>query len=164
MLANVTADDIELYLQERLRQRIRIKTRLGYKLGRLGKATTVHQEFRVLRRVLNVAVRKKLLPSNPCSGVEFPVTLTGLFRPHYVTWSEQQRIESNAPNHLRNTVRIITETGLRVYKELLSMKNEQLDLLNTKVLIADSKTPNGVAEFEIRCFWLDQVSISFQAN
>jgi integrase len=149
MLANVTADEIELYLQERLRQRIRIKTRLGYKLGRLVKATTVHQEFRVLRRMLNVAVRKKLLPSNPCSGVEFPVTLKGLFRPHYVTWSDQQRIESHAPEHLRNVVRIITEAGLRVYKELLSMKKEQVDLLNAKVLIADSKTPNGVAELAL---------------
>jgi len=149
MLANVTADDIELYLQDRLRQRIRIKTRLGYKLGRLVKATTVHQEFRVLRRMLNVAVRKKLLPSNPCSGVEFPVTLKGLFRPHYVTWSEQQRIESKAPEHLRSVVCIITETGLRIYKELLSMKKEHVDLLNAKVLIADSKTPNGVAELAL---------------
>jgi hypothetical protein len=37
----------------------------------------------VLRRILNVAVRKKLLPSNPCWGVEFPVAVKGLFRPHY---------------------------------------------------------------------------------
>ena len=59
------------------------------------KATTVHQELRVLRRILNAAVRKKLIPSNPCSGVEFPVMLKGLFRPHYVAWSEQQRIETH---------------------------------------------------------------------
>jgi hypothetical protein len=76
----------------------------------------------MLRRLLNVAVRKRLLPSNPCSCVEFPVALKGLFRPHYVTWSEQQQIESNAPEHLRNAIRIITETGLRVYKELLSSR------------------------------------------
>src|SRR5215471_15951428 len=37
------------------------------------KATTVHEEFRVLRRALNVAVRKKFLSANPCAGVEFPV-------------------------------------------------------------------------------------------
>jgi hypothetical protein len=43
---------------------------------------TVHQEFRVLTRVLNVAVSKRLLPANPCSGVEFPVRVKGLFRPH----------------------------------------------------------------------------------
>ena len=33
----------------------------------------------VLRRMLNVAVRKKLLPANPCLGVEFPVKVQGLF-------------------------------------------------------------------------------------
>jgi integrase len=149
-LASITADDIELYLRDRLRQRIRIKTRAGFGEGkRIVKATTVHQELRVLRRMLNVAVRKRLLPANPCSGVEFPVTLRGLFRPHYVSWTEQQRIEAHAPEYLRNIVRIISETGLRVYKELLPMKKEQLDFLNKTVWIPDSKTPNGVAELPL---------------
>src|SRR5262245_7508199 len=35
------------------------------------KATTVHEEFRLLRRALNVAVRKKFLSANPCAGIEF---------------------------------------------------------------------------------------------
>jgi len=106
----------------------------------------VHQEFRVLLRCLNVAVRKKFLPSNPCAGVEFLVLIRGLFRPHYVTWSEQQMIEFHAPDYLRNVVRIITQTGLRVYKELTVMKKDQVDLGNAVVWIPDSKTPNGVAE------------------
>jgi hypothetical protein len=80
------------------------------------KATTVHQELRVLRRVLNVAVRKRLLPSNSCWGVEFPVALRGLFRPHYMSWSEQQKIEAAAPVYLKHAIRILTETGLRVNK------------------------------------------------
>jgi integrase len=96
--------------------------------------------------MLNVAVRKKLLAANPCSGAEFPVTVDGLFRPHYVTWSEQQRIESHAPQYLRNVVRIVTETGLRIYKELIAMKKDQVDLHNAVVWIPDSKTPNGIAE------------------
>ena len=96
--------------------------------------------------MLNVAVRKKLLPANPCSGVEFPVPVKGLFRPHYVSWSEQKRIENHAMQHLRNIVRIITETGLRVYKELMPMKKDQVDLRNAVVWIPDSKTPNGIAE------------------
>ncbi len=50
------------------------------------------------------------------------------------------------PSNLRNIVRIITETGLRVYKELMPMKKEHLDLTNAVVWIPDSKTPNGVAE------------------
>ncbi len=145
-LSEVSADEIESYLRMRLRKRVRVKTTAGFReLGDL-KPATVHQELRVLRRALNVAVRKKLLPVNPCAGVEFPVKVKGLFRPHYVSWSEQQQIELTAPEYLRNAIRIITETGLRVYKELTPMKKEQVDLENAVVWIPDSKTPNGVAE------------------
>jgi len=145
-LAKLTADDIEMYLRGRLKQRVVIKTRSGSVEKGLLKATTVHQELRVLRRMLNVAVRKKLLFANPCAGVEFPARVNGLFRPHYITWSEQQKIESSAPDYLRNVIRIITETGLRVYKELTPIRKEHLDLENAVVWIPDSKTPNGVAE------------------
>jgi site-specific recombinase XerC len=127
-LVDITADDIERYLRARLKKRARVKTREGFRELGILKATTVHQEFRVLRRALNIAVRKKFLPANPCAGVEFPVSIRGLFRPHYVTWSKQQMIEFHAPEHLRNVVRIITETGLRVYKELLPMRKDQVDL------------------------------------
>ena len=145
-LVDVTADRVELYLRDRLRQRVRIKSGLGIKEKTVLQPATVHQEFRVLRRMLNVAVRKKLLPANPCSGVEFPVRVKGLFRPHYVSWSEQKRIEQHAPPHLLNIVRIITETGLRIYKELTPMRKDQVDLANAVVWIPDSKTPNGIAE------------------
>src|SRR5712692_10434992 len=63
-----------------------------------------------------------------------------------MAWSEQQRIEFQAPEYLRNIIRIITESGLRVYKELMPMKKEQVDLQNAVVWIPDSKTPNGIAE------------------
>ena len=100
----------------------------------------------MLRRIFAVAVRKRLVTINPCSAVEFPVRVKGLFRPHYMTWSEQTKIETHAPEYLKNVIRIITETGLRVYKELASMRKEQIDLSNKVVFIADSKTPTGVAE------------------
>jgi integrase len=145
-LTDLSADLIESYLQRRLQARVRCKTRAGVIEKGLVKPSTVHQEFRVLRRMLNVAVRKKLLPLNPCWGAEFPVAVRGLFRPHYVSWSEQQRIETAAPVYLRNAIRIITETGLRVYKELTPMKKEHVDLQNAVVWIPDSKTPNGIGE------------------
>ncbi len=163
-LIDVGPDEIEQYLRDRLRQRVRVKTGKGYIERGLLKATTVHQEMRVLRRMMTVAVRKRLLSSNPCGMVEFPVTLKGLFRPHYVTWSEQQQIEKHAIPHLRNAVRIIAETGLRVKKELLPMKKDQIDFLNAVVWIPDSKTPNGVAEIPLTRLALDafqgQVAIS----
>jgi integrase len=145
-LVDITADSIDLYLRDRLRQRVRVKAKLGYKLLGAIKPTTIHQEFRVLRRMLNVAVHKKLLAANPCSGVEFPVTVKGLFRPHYVAWSEQKKIECSGPQYLRNVIQIITETGLRIYRELTPMRKDQVDLQNAVVWIPDSKTPNGISE------------------
>jgi len=145
-VGDISADDIEHYLRRRLQTHVQVKAAAGViQKGRL-KPATVHQELRVLRRMMNVAVRKKLLPANPCAGVEFPVKVKGLFRPHYVGWSEQQRIEFQAPEYLRNIIRIITESGLRVYKELMPVKKEQVDLENAVVWIPDSKTPNGIAE------------------
>jgi hypothetical protein len=47
---------------------------------------------------------------------------------------------------LRNIVRIITETGVRVYKALLPMKKEQLGLETRTVWIPDSNIPNGIVE------------------
>jgi hypothetical protein len=68
-------------------------------------------------------------------------------------------------------IRIVTETGLRVYKELASMQKEQIDLSNKVLFIADSKTPTGVAEvpltdiaveaFGVRSNWLALAHGSF---
>jgi len=145
-MTEIDANQIEFHLRRRLQQRKRVRRKAGVvELGTL-KPATVHQEFRVLRRIFSVAVKKKLCPSNPCAGVEFPVILKSLFRPHYMTWSEQQTIELHAPLYLRNIVRVITETGLRVYKELACLRKDQVDLVNKLVVIEDSKTPTGVAE------------------
>jgi integrase len=145
-MTEIDAMQIEIHLRNRLQHRKQVRRKEGVAQLGLLKATTVHQEFRVLRRIFNVAVKKKLCPANPCSAVEFPTSLRGLFRPHYVTWSEQQRIEAFAPSYLANVIRIITETGLRVYKELTPMRKDQVDLANAVVWIPESKTPNGVAE------------------
>jgi hypothetical protein len=100
-LVDMDATQIEVYLRHRLQKKMRVRRSAGVaELGTL-KPATVHQEFRVLRRILNVAVKKKLCPANPCAGVEFPVILKGLFRPHYMTWSEQAKIEEHAPAYLR---------------------------------------------------------------
>ncbi len=145
-MTEIDAAGIEVHLRNRLKQRKRVRRKSGtVELGLL-KPATVHQEFRVLRRIFSVAVKKKLCPANPCAGVEFPVILKGLFRPHYMTWTEQQAIEHRSPGYLRNVIRILTETGLRIYKELAPLRKNQVDLANKVIFISDSKTPTGVAE------------------
>ena len=61
MLADITAEDIETYLRRRLKARVVVQTKSGSVEKGVLKPATVHQELRVLRRMLNVAVRKKLL-------------------------------------------------------------------------------------------------------
>ena len=146
-LSDITAEDIEAYLMTRLNSGTRVYTKSGLQLrGRL-KPATVHQEFRILRRILNVAVKKRRLAVNPCSGVEFPVPLAAATRkPHYLTASEQARLEVCAAPYLRNIIVIMLEMGLRPYRELIPMRKQQVDLQNGIVHLPDSKTVNGIAD------------------
>jgi len=147
LLTEITAEAIEEYIAVRLETRRRVPTKLGCRIGDKLKPKTVHHEYSALRRILNVAVKKKKLGANPCDGVEFPVSLTiGTQKPHIVTREEQQRIEFVAASYLRHVVIIMTEMGLRPYKELLRMRREQVDLENRIVHIPDSKTEAGVAD------------------
>ena len=146
-LSEITSELIEEYLAKRLRSRRTIKSKLKtYEKGTL-KPSTVHREYRVLSRILNVAVQKRRIVANPCQGADFPVRLAGSTRkPHYLTATEQERIEFLAPRYLRNVVVIMVEMGLRPYRELLPMRKEQVDLTNRFVHLPDSKTPNGIAD------------------
>jgi len=146
-LLDITPEAIEHYLRRRLCEGRRCHTKLGLQHRGTLKPSTVHQEFRVLRRILNVAVKQKRLTNNPCAAVEFPASVTRTSRkPHYMTGSEQERIEMLAPNYLRNAVVIISEMGLRPYKELMPVKKSQVDLENLLVHISDSKTPSGIGD------------------
>lgn len=149
-LLDITPDAIENYLRRRLASERRYHTAFGIRCGGTLSPATVHQEFRVLKRILNVAIKQKRIAYNPCSAVEFPVSISNTTRkPHYVTASEQARIEICAPEHLRNIVVILVETGLRPYKELMPLIKSQVDLENSVVQIADSKTPSGIGEMPL---------------
>jgi integrase len=101
----------------------------------------------VLRNMLNIAVRQRKLHVNPCSCVEFPVSIKHSTRkPHYMTASEQARIEFLAPSYLKYIVVIMTEMGLRPYRELMPMLKSQVDLDNRLVHVPDSKTENGIGD------------------
>ena len=146
-LSEITPEAIEDYLTDRLGARRRIQTKLGVVYRGTLKPGTVHQEFRILGRILNVAVKQKRLAVNPCRAVEFPVSVIHSVRkPHYMTATEQERIEFFAADYLKHVVTIISEMGLRPYRELLPMRKEDVDLENRLVHIPDSKTPNGIGD------------------
>ena len=146
-LSEITPEAIEEYIGNRLAEGRRIHTKFGLiQRGRV-KPATVHQEFRVLTHMLNVAIKLKKLEFNPCARVEFPVSVKNSTRkPHYMTLSEQERIELVAPSYLKHVIVIMTEMGLRPFKELLPMLKSQVDLENRAVHIPDSKTENGIGD------------------
>jgi integrase len=136
-----------------------IHLRLGRSAAEIAKTHTNRMGSSFIMRIMISRLRSSLSAPVPGRGlplrhgtvfcraaVEFPVIVKGMFRPHHVTSTEQAKIEKHAPAYLRNVVRIITENGLRVYKELACMKKDQVDLANKVVFIADSKTPTGVSE------------------
>ena len=99
-LSDITPEEIESYLMTRLNTGKRVHTKLGLQLrGRL-KPATVHQEFRILRRILNVAVKKRRLAVNPCVSVEFPVALGG----HDAQAALSDRLGAGPAGSLRSTV------------------------------------------------------------
>jgi len=149
-LSEITAEAVENYLGDRLQSGRRIHTKLGLQLRGKIKPATAHQEFRILSHILNVAVKQKRLAANPCLAVEFPVSVKKSTRkPHYMSATEQAKIEIAAPSYLRNIVVIISEMGLRYKKELLPMMKEEVDLENGLVHIADSKTANGIGDMPL---------------
>jgi len=149
-LSEITAEAVENYLGARLQSGRRIHTKFGVQLRGRIKPATAHQEFRILSHILNVAVKHKRLAANPCLAVEFPVSVRKSTRkPHYMSATEQAKIEIVAPRYLRNIVVIISELGLRYKKELLPMKKEQVDLENGLVHIADSKTVDGIGDMPL---------------
>ena len=146
-LSEITSDAIDNYIERRLNEGRRIHTKFGLITRGKLKPATVHQEYRVLRNMLNVAIRQKKLVVNPCGAVEFPVSVKHSIRkPHYMTSSEQERIEFLAPSYLKHIIVIMTEMGLRPQKELLPMLKFQVDLQNRLVHIADSKTESGIGD------------------
>jgi len=150
VLSDITPEAVEDYLADRLKSGRRIHTKLGIQLRGTIKPATAHQEFRIFSHILNVAVKQKRLAVNPCVVVEFPVSVKKSTRkPHYMTATEQAKIESVAPSYVRNIVVMVSELGLRYKKELLPMTKEQVDLENGLVHIAESKTANGIGDMPL---------------
>lgn len=146
-LSDITSEQIEQYIEDRLRSERKVRTKLGISYRGRIKPATVHREYRVLCRILNVAVQQRRLTVNPCAGVEFPIRVSATTRkPHYMPASEQARIEFVAPDYLQDAIVILVEMGLRPYKELTPVRKEQVDLGNGILHIPDSKTASGVAD------------------
>jgi len=118
----------------------------GFKQSRLAagvKPATVNRNLSVLRRMLTLATRQRFIARNPFTEVELLDELKYRRRPHILTWEEQNRVLAVAAPHLRALIVLLTETGLRVNKEALSLKWEDIDFQSSQLRVIDSKTIAG---------------------
>jgi integrase len=129
-LSQVTSERIQGFQQERLKSGVR--------------AATVNRDLAVLRRVLKLTALQRLIGNNPMSEVEFLEERKQRRQPHILTFEEQARLTSVAPPHIKMLIVLITETGLRVGKEALPLKWEDVDFLNDVIHVRKSKTAAGI--------------------
>lgn len=117
-----------------------------YKQKRFGKKTgpaTINRDLAVLRRMLNLAVRQRLIGQNPMLEVDFFDERKTRRQPHILTFEEQQRLLSVCSPRLRALVVLLTETGLRINREALGLKWEDVDFTNDCIYVRASKTAAG---------------------
>ena len=71
-LSDIPPEAVEDYIEQRLCSGRRVHAKFGVQRRGQLKPATVHKEFRVLRRIFSVAVKKKLLLSIPAVPSSFP--------------------------------------------------------------------------------------------
>lgn len=91
-----------------------------------------------------MATLQRLIGHNPMSEVEFLEERKHRRQAHILTFEEQARLTSVAPRHIKMLTVLITETGLRIGKEALPLKWEDVDFLNDVIHVRKSKTAAGI--------------------
>lgn len=92
--------------------------------------SSVHRHFRVLRRVLNVAVATELLQRSPCDGVKAPSVPATEMR--FLPAPEVSRLAESITPAFRALVHTAAYSGLR-WGELTGLRRAKLDLSTATV-------------------------------
>jgi integrase len=104
----------------------------------------INRNLAVLRLMMKRAVRQRLVGRSPFDEVDFLEERSHRRQAHILVFEEQRKLEAVATPLLRTLVVLLTETGLRVIKEALSLKWEDVDLDNGVLFVRQSKTLAGI--------------------
>jgi integrase len=103
----------------------------------------INRNLAVLRRMLKLAARQRLIARSPFEEVDFLDERSTRRQAIVLSFADQNRLEIVAPPLLRTLIVLLTETGLRVRKEALPLKWEDVDLQEGVLYVRQSKTPAG---------------------
>ena len=96
--------------------------------------SSVHRHYRVLRRVLNVAVATELLQRSPCDGVKAPAVPATEMR--FLTAADVTRLAEAITPAFRALVYTAAYTGLR-WGELTGLRRGRLDLSTRTLYVVE---------------------------
>jgi integrase len=138
-LSDINSERIEEFKEVRLAAKVR--------------AATVNRDLAVLRRMLRIAERRRLVTATPFREVEMLEERKERRQPHILTYAEEEKLLSVAPDHIRVLAILILDTGLRSGREALTLKWEDVDFANKSIRIRQSKTLAGIRNVPVssRC-------------
>jgi integrase len=96
--------------------------------------SSVHRKYRLLRRLLQVAVDKGVLVRNPCAGVEPPRVELNEMR--FLTPGEVAALAEAIDAWFRPLVYTAAETGMR-WSELIGLRRSGIDLLRRSISVTE---------------------------
>lgn len=96
--------------------------------------SSVHRHYRVLRRVLQVAVEKEKLLANPCNRVQPPrVPAREMV---FLTWEEAVDLAEATKERYRALIYLAVDSGMR-WSELVGLRRAKVDLDRGKVRVTE---------------------------
>ncbi len=107
-ISTISTEKIEMFKAARLASKVR--------------AATVNRDLAVLRRMLNVAAKRRLVASSVFREVEMLEERKERRLPHILTFDEEKLLLATASDHIHVLVTLILETGLRSRREALEFK------------------------------------------
>ena len=145
-LARIPADEIENWLNDEIAAGLA--------------PSSVHRHYRVLRRLLQVAVDKQKLMANPCARVEPPRVPKREMA--FLSWEEAVALAEAHGERYRSLIYLAVDSGMR-WSELIGLRRSRLDLRTRKVRVTEQlvrlesgewlrkepKTPSGVRSITI---------------
>ena len=96
--------------------------------------SSVHRHYRTLRRMLQVAVEKQKIITNPCDRVEPPhVPKREMV---FLSWGEAVALAESMHEHYRPLIYLAVDSGMR-WSELVGLRRSKVDLNRHKVRVTE---------------------------
>ena len=119
-LGQLPADEIENWLNDEIAAGIA--------------ASSAHRHYRTLRRMLQVAVQKQKILTNPCERVDPPRVPKREMT--FLDWDQVIRLAEAHNERYRALIYVAVDTGMR-WSELVGLRRGKVDLKNRKVRVTE---------------------------